>query len=289
MKMLIKMLHNNFGVSIQNVTVNSLSSNDKKKIIDLFEEYSLVVIKKQIITEQEQINFTKMFGELETTKPGTLGTNSNLVILTNIDLNGNIVDTSHKQSKNDRANQQWHSDSSFKIKPAHASILSGKQVPSDGGNTEFVSMREVYKNLRKDIKEKVLNLEAIHHFAHSRSKIDIKMVSQIEFDKFPPVIQPMVKTNPKNKKRALYFGSHTAYIKGLPKKESEDLLNYLKKFSSQEKFIYSHKWEQNDLLIWDNRSILHRGTYYNPKEPRYLVRTTVQDNLSKAKYLNLDN
>ena len=287
--MLIKKLHDNFGVSIQNVTVNSLSSNDKKKIIDLFEEYSLVVIKKQIITEQEQINFTKMFGELETTKPGTLGTNSNLVILTNIDLNGNIVDTSHKQSKNDRANQQWHSDSSFKIKPAQASILSGKQVPSEGGNTEFVSMREVYKNLRKDIKEKVLNLEAIHHFAHSRSKIDIKMVSQIEFKKFPPVIQPMVKTNPKNKKRALYFGSHTAYIKDLPKKESEDLLNYLKKFSSQEKFIYSHKWEQNDLLIWDNRSILHRGTYYNPKEPRYLLRTTVQDNLSKAKYLNLDN
>ena len=287
--MLIKKLHDNFGVSIQNVTVNSLSSNDKKKIIDLFEEYSLVVIKKQIITEQEQINFTKMFGELETTKPGTLGTNSNLVILTNIDLNGNIVDTSHKQSKNDRANQQWHSDSSFKIKPAQASILSGKQVPSEGGNTEFVSMREVYKNLRKDIKEKVLNLEAIHHFAHSRSKIDIKMVSQIEFDKFPPVIQPMVKTNPKNKKRALYFGSHTAYIKDLPKKESENLLNYLKKFSSQEKFIYSHKWEQNDLLIWDNRSILHRGTYYNPKEPRYLLRTTVQDNLSKAKYLNLDN
>ena len=75
-------------------------------------------------------------------------------------------------------------------------------------------------------------------------------------------------------------------IKGVTEKESEELLNYLKDFSSQEKFIYSHSWEKNDLLIWDNRSILHRGTYYNPKEPRYLVRTTVQDSLSKAKYLN---
>ena len=284
--MLVKKLHDNFGISIENIDINSLNANEKKEIVDLFEEHSLVIIKKQVINEQEQIDFTKLFGELEVTKPGTLGTNSNLVILTNIDETGKVVDTDHKQSKNDRANQQWHSDSSFKIIPAHASILSGKQVPTEGGNTEFVSMRVVYENLKKDIKEKVLNLEAVHHFAHSRSKIDIKMVSQIEFEKFPPVVQPMVKTNPKNKKRALYFGSHTAYIKDLPEKESEKLLTYLKEFSSQEKFIYSHTWEENDLLIWDNRSILHRGTNYNPKEPRYLVRTTVQDSLSKAKYLN---
>ena len=284
--MLVKKLHDNFGISIENIDINSLNANEKKEIVDLFEEHSLVIIKKQVINEQEQIDFTKLFGELEVTKPGTLGTNSNLVILTNIDETGNVVDTDHKQSKNDRANQQWHSDSSFKIIPAHASILSGKQVPTEGGNTEFVSMRVVYENLKKDIKEKVLNLEAVHHFAHSRSKIDIKMVSQTEFEKFPPVVQPMVKTNPKNKKRALYFGSHTAYIKDLPEKESEKLLTYLKEFSSQEKFIYSHTWEENDLLIWDNRSILHRGTNYNPKEPRYLVRTTVQDSLSKAKYLN---
>ena len=284
--MIIKKLHDDFGISIEKIDVNYLSAIEKKEIIDLFDEHSLIVIKKQKINEQEQVNFTKIFGELEITKPGTLGTNSNLVILTNIDENGNIVDTSHKQSKNDRANQQWHSDSSFKIRPAHASILSGKQVPKEGGNTEFVSMRVVYKNLQKDIQEKVLNLEAVHHFAYSRSKIDIKMVSQIEYEKFPPVVQPMVKTNPKNNKRALYFGSHTAYIKDIPEKESTKLLTYLKKFSSQKKFIYSHTWEENDLLIWDNRSILHRGTDYNPKEPRYLIRTTVQDSLSKAKYLN---
>ena len=284
--MIIKKLHDDFGISIEKIDVNYLSAIEKKEIIDLFDEHSLIVIKKQKINEQEQVNFTKIFGELEITKPGTLGTNSNLVILTNIDENGDIVDTSHKQSKNDRANQQWHSDSSFKIRPAHASILSGKQVPKEGGNTEFVSMRVVYKNLQKDIQEKVLNLEAVHHFAYSRSKIDVKMVSQIEYEKFPPVVQPMVKTNPKNNKRALYFGSHTAYIKDIPEKESTKLLTYLKKFSSQKKFIYSHTWEENDLLIWDNRSILHRGTDYNPKEPRYLIRTTVQDSLSKAKYLN---
>ena len=112
------------------------------------------------------------------------------------------------------------------------------------------------------------------------------MVSKEEYEKFPPVIQPMVKTNPKNKKKALYFGSHTAYVKDLSKNESIGLLNYLLDFATKEKFIYSHEWEENDLLIWDNRAILHRGKSYNPEEPRYLVRTTVEDSFTRAEYLN---
>jgi len=128
-------------------------------------------------------------------------------------------------------------------------------------------MRFVYNNLTEEIKCKINNLSAVHHFAHSRSKIDSKMVSKLEYEKFPPVIQPMIKTNPKNKKKALYFGSHTAYIQDLSKSESFNLLNYLKNFASKEKFIYSHKWEENDLLIWDNRAILHRGKSYNPNQP----------------------
>ncbi len=284
--MLIENLHPEFGKKLSNIDINKLNKKETEKIVELFEEHSLLIIKKQNIKNEDQINFSKIFGKLEITKPGTLGTDSNLVILTNLDAFGNVVDTNHKQSKNDRANQQWHSDSSFKIIPAHASILSGKQIPSKGGNTDFVSMRIVYDNLDLEIKKKVNNLKAVHHFAHSRSKIDKKMVSKIEYEKFPPVLQPMVKSNPKNQKKALYFGSHTAYIKGLSKLESLNLLNYLEKFSTKQRFIYSHKWEKNDLLIWDNRAILHRGQSYNPIEPRYLVRTTVEDTSFRAEYLN---
>ena len=281
-----KNIHTDFGKEISDVDITKLDKEESAKIIELFEEYSLLIIKNQKITNDEQIKFSKIFGKLEITKPGTLGSNSNVVILTNIDEFGNVVSTSHKQSKNDRANQQWHSDSSFKIVPAQASILSGKKIPSQGGNTDFVSMRNVYENLKEDIKLKVDELKSVHHFAHSRSKIDEKMVSKEEYEKFPPVIQPMVKINPKNKKKALYFGSHTAYVKDLSKNESIGLLNYLLDFATKEKFIYSHEWEENDLLIWDNRAILHRGKSYNPEEPRYLVRTTVEDSFTRAEYLN---
>ena len=283
--MIIENLHPEFGKTVSDIDVKKLNRKETEKLIDLFEESSLLIIKNQNIENDEQIRFSKIFGKLEITKPGTLGSNSNLVILTNLDEFGNVVDTSHKQSKNDRANQQWHSDSSFKIIPAQASILSGKKIPSNGGNTDFISMRVVYNNLKEDIKSKINTLKAVHHFAHSRSKIDIKMVSKVEYEKYPPVIQPMIKTNPKNNKKALYFGSHTAYIKDLSKSESLNLLNYLQNFATKEKFIYSHKWEENDLLIWDNRAILHRGKSYNPDEPRYLVRTTVEDSSFRAEYL----
>ena len=91
--------------------------------------------------------------------------------------------------------------------------------------------------------------------------------------------------NPINNKKALYFGSHTVYVKDMDKKESKTLLDYLINFSTQNKFIYSHNWKKNDLIIWDNRSMLHRGQSYNPTEPRYLIRTTVMDSTARATYL----
>ena len=280
-----KKIHPNFGIEIKDIKINKADKKDIKEILNLFEEYSLIVFKNQKITNEEQLDFAKNFGELEVTKPGTIGTNSNLVILTNMDENGKVVDHSHKQAKNDRANQQWHSDSSFKIHPAHASILNGRRTPKIGGSTQFICMRNIYNKLDQSIQKQLDNLDAIHHFAHSRSKIDPTMVSQIELDKFPPVVHPMIKINPVNHKKAVYFGSHTKSIKNLTDLEGSNLLKYLNGFINNEEYIYSHKWDDNDLIVWDNRSMVHRGQPYEITEPRYLVRATVSDTLSTGTYL----
>ena len=280
-----KKVHPDFGIKIKDVKINKINHKEINEILNLFEEYSLIVLKNQKITNEEQLDFAKNFGELEVTKPGTIGSNSNLVILTNMDEDGKVVDDSHKQAKNDRANQQWHSDSSFKIHPAHASILNGRTTPKIGGNTQFICMRNIYKRLDQSLQKQLDNLDAIHHFAHSRSKIDSSMVSQIELDKFPPVIHPMVKINPVNNKKAVYFGSHTKSIKNLDGDESSKLLKYLNDFINNEDYIYSHKWDDFDLIIWDNRSMLHRGQPYDTTESRYLVRATVSDTMSMGTYL----
>ena len=280
-----KKVHPDFGIEIKDIKINKINHKEITEILNLFEEYSLIVLKNQKITNEEQLQFAKSFGELEITKPGTIGSNSNLVILTNMDEGGKVVDHSHKQAKNDRANQQWHSDSSFKIHPAHASILNGRITPKIGGSTQFICMRNIYTNLDQSIQKQLDNLDAIHHFAHSRSKIDSSMVSQIELDKFPPVVHPMVKINPVNNKKAVYFGSHTKSIKNLDGDESSKLLKYLNDFINNEDYIYSHKWDDFDLIIWDNRSMLHRGQPYDITEPRYLVRATVSDTMSTGTYL----
>ena len=145
-------------------------------------------------------------------------------------------------------------------------------------------MRNIYNKLDQSIQKQLDNLDAIHHFAHSRSKIDPTMVSQIELDKFPPVVHPMVKTNPVNHKKAVYFGSHTKSIINLTDVESSNLLKYLNDFINNEEYIYSHKWDDNDLIVWDNRSMVHRGQPYDITEPRYLVRATVSDTLSTGTY-----
>ncbi len=284
-----KKVHPNFGIQIYNLKINKITNEEINKIINLFEEYSLIVLKNQEITNEEQLEFSKYFGELEITKPGTIGSNSNLVILTNMDENGLVVDHTHKQAKNDRANQQWHSDSSFKIHPAHASILNGRITPKNGGSTQFICMRNIYNKLDKSIQNQLDNLEGIHHFAYSRSKIDTSMVSQIELEKFPPVVHPMVKINPTNNKKAVYFGSHTKSIKDVDSEKSSNLLEYLNDFINNEEYMYSHKWDDNDLIIWDNRSIVHRGQPYDITEPRYLVRATVSDTMSKGIYLNQES
>ena len=146
-------------------------------------------------------------------------------------------------------------------------------------------MRNIYKRLDQSIQKQLDKLDAIHHFAHSRSKIDSSMVSQIDIDNIPPVVHPMVKFYPVNIKKAVYFGSHTKSIKNLDVGESSKLLKYLNDFINNEEYIYSHKWDDNDLIVWDNRSMVHRGQPYDITEPRYLVRATVSDTLSSGTYL----
>ena len=99
--------------------------------------------------DDQQLAFSEMFGALETTKPGTVGTGSKVVVLSNFDSDGNIVTANHRQILNGRANQQWHTDSSFKKISAKASVLSASVIPDAGGQTEFVCMRTVYRNLPK--------------------------------------------------------------------------------------------------------------------------------------------
>jgi len=250
------------------------------RVSEAFARRSVLVFRDQNIDDDRQIAFSERFGPLEATKVDTPGAGSKVVILTNVDDTGNLLQPTSRQILNGRANQFWHTDSSFKEMAAAASMLSARQIPPDGGNTEFISMRAVYAALPKRLKDAVAGRVAIHDYTYGRTKVDPHLVTDGERATLPPVRQAMVLDHGAHGK-SLYIGAHVAAIEGMAEADSRELIDELTDFATQEQFIYSHGWRPHDLVLWDNRATLHRGTAYDrTAHRRTMVRTTIAGTVS---------
>lgn len=274
--MLIKNLGTTLGVEIIGFNLKkNIDKNIIGQVSDLLSQFSVVVIRDQNITNEQHINFSEYFGDLEVTKAGTNGSGSKLIILRNFDEDGNIVPATDRQRLNNLANQEWHSDSSFKKIPSKLSILSAKMIPAKGGNTEFLSMRAVYNALPKKLKSNIEDKVCWHDYSYGRSKIDANLVTADEKKALPPVKQKLVLNNKKYGK-SLYIGAHCSKIDGMNDDESQNLLDEIYEYIDNESHVYSHIWKPYDLIMWDNRAVLHRATPIKGKvEKRLMVRTTI--------------
>ena len=274
--MLIKNLGYTLGVEIIGLNLKKdIDKNIIGQVSDLLSEFSVVVIRDQNITNDQHIHFSEYFGDLEVTKVGTSGSGSKLIILRNFDEDGNIVPATDRQRLNNLANQEWHSDSSFKKIPSKLSILSAKMIPAKGGNTEFLSMRAVYSALPKKLKSNIEDKVCWHDYSYGRSKIDPNLVTADEKKALPPVKQKLVLNNKKYGK-SLYIGAHCSKIDGMNDSESQNLLDEIYAYIDKESHVYSHIWKPYDLIMWDNRAVLHRATPIKGKvEKRLMVRTTI--------------
>jgi alpha-ketoglutarate-dependent 2,4-dichlorophenoxyacetate dioxygenase len=255
---------------------SAVGDGDFATIREAFERYSVLVFPSQDIDDDRQIAFSERFGPLETTKIGTSGAGSKLVILSNIAPDGGIVPPTDRQILSNKANRLWHADSSFKPIPALASMLSARQIPASGGaDTEFVSMRAVYAELPDELKQAVEGKVAIHDYAYSRGKIDPDLMTAAERAALPPVRQAMVLDHGRHG-RSLYVGSHAARIERMSETAGRELLDRLLAFATQPRFIYRHPWADHDLVLWRNRAVIHRATpFRNAEERRHMVRTTI--------------
>ena len=274
--MLIKNLGTTLGVEIIGFNLKkNIDKNIIGQVSDLLSQFSVVVIRDQNITNEQHINFSEYFGDLEVTKAGTNGAGSKLIILRNFDEEGNIVPATNRQRLNNLANQEWHSDSSFKKIPSKLSILSAKMIPAKGGNTEFLSMRAVYNSLPEKLKSNIKDKVCWHDYSYGRSKIDANLVTADEKKALPPVKQKLVLNNKKYGK-SLYIGAHCSKIDGMNDDESQNLLDEIYEYIDNESHVYSHIWKPYDLIMWDNRAVLHRATPIKGKvEKRLMVRTTI--------------
>ena len=240
-----------------------------------FDRYSVLVFPDQRIDDAAQIAFSEGFGPLERTRPGAPGAGRAVVILSNIGPAGEIAAPSDKQLLNNKANRLWHHDSSFKPVPARASLLSAREIPAAGGDTEFASMRAAFAALDPAEQTALRGRVGIHDFGWSRTRVDAALMSEAERHQHPPVRQALVlEENPHGP--ALYLGAHARGIEGMDEAEARPLIERLMALATQPAFTYAHRWRPHDLVMWDNRAVLHRATpFATATERRHMVRTCV--------------
>ena len=266
-----------FGARVTGINLSEpLDDTTFANLRDAFARYSVLHFPDQPMTDDQQVAFSQRFGPLEATKVGSYGAGTPFVILSNVGEDGQVVPDDHQLNMVHKANSLWHSDSSFKPVPALASFLSAKTVPPEGGETEYASMILAWDDLPEATKSKVEGKVALHHFATSRNRIDPDMVSVAEHDELPPVRQIMVRDIPETGKRALYVGSHTGAIEGVPDDVASTLIDELLDFATAPDKVYTHKWREGDAVLWDNRAVVHRGRpFARDKHARVMIRTTI--------------
>ncbi len=275
-------IHPCFGARVEGVTLaEPMDERVFKQIHDAFQEFSVLVFHDQRLDDAQQMAFSRRFGPLETTLKATGRENRlhpNLVDLSNTDpdRDDKLMGWNDRRMVYQSGNQLWHTDSSFKPVPAMASLLSGREVPPVGGETEFVSMRHAYATLSPAEREPLEGEIAVHSILYSRSTIAQGLFDTDDAQGLPPVRQALVRANPVNGRKSIYIGSHAWYIEGLSYEESRRILEDLLAHTTRPERVYQHRWRQWDLVMWDNRCMLHRGRLWDSERyPRIMRRTTV--------------
>jgi len=259
-----------------------LSQQDVQAINAGMNEHAVLVFRQQPMTAQQQLNFANSFGPLDIglkrvfKRPERLG-DERLIDISNVDADGQVTRRDSPKNLSNFANQLWHSDSSFMNPRAAYSMLHCVIKPSWGGNTEFADLRHAYDTLDERTRAEIQELKAEHYALHTRILLGDEAYTDEQKKSIPPAIWPIADTHPGSGRKVLFVGVHARQILGWPTAESRMYLQDLLEHATRREYVYVHKWEPGDLVIWDNRSTLHRGRRYDIAERRELRRTTIND------------
>lgn len=274
----VRKLHPLFGAEITGIDITRpLSAREFGPIRAAFEEHSVLLFRDQPMDDDKQIAFSENFGPLETTLSANPAAGSKFARQSNLDIEtGKPIPSDDMRMIYQKANYFWHSDSSFKRVPSLCSILTARICPPEGGNTEFLSMRAAWDALPQALQATIHPLVAEHALAYSRDRVQKGILSAKALAELPPVKQRLFRDNPINGRRALYIGAHAGHIVGWPEATGKALLWELAQRAEQPEFMVSHAWREGDVIVWDNRAVLHRATHYDAtKHKRLMQRTTV--------------
>ena len=257
------------GATITDVDLAAMDEATWRRVEDAFHEHAVLIFPGQALSEESQIGFARRFGDIELLRPDpqTLA-----VSITNQNPNGTVATPKEFRFKTLRGNEGWHTDSSYMPLAAKASVLCAQVVPPSGGETEWADMRAAYEALDDATRERIGGLSAYHSLYQSQAKIgyEIEPGSGYGFHTKGAPLRPLVKTHPITGRKSLFVGRHAYRIPGMDDEEAQGLLDDLVTFACRAPRTLTHRWRAGDVVIWDNRCVLHRARPYDFSRPRTL-------------------
>jgi alpha-ketoglutarate-dependent 2,4-dichlorophenoxyacetate dioxygenase len=280
-------LHPDFAGEVSGIDIGVPLARDQVAAIEAgMDRYAVLVFRDQPLTDEQQCAYSRNFGELEATligqmsKPGErrLGP-VEMGDISNLDPSGKLRARDDNRRMYALGNRLWHSDASFRATGATYSLLSARVVPGYGGNTEFADMRASYDALDAKTKADIEGLITEHSIAFSRGELGFDNYGEGNADKVRPVRHRLVRTHPVTGRKSLYLSAHIGTIVGWPMPEARAFIRDLAEHATQPQFVHAHQWRVNDLVMWDNRTTMHRARRYRDlQEVRDLRRTSIKGN-----------
>ena len=281
--------HETFFAQIGGVDLRQpLSEDIWREIEAAFNEAAVLLFRDQALTDEQQIAFSERFGPVFSAtnyhwNKQQRRVHAKLADISNIGPDGELLAPEDERRLHALANRLWHTDNTFKHIPAKCSLLLAREIPREGGDTEFADMRAAYDALPQAKKKQIEDLIVEHSIGHSRKAMGIDVLTDGARNELPPVQQVLVRDNPPAGRKALYIASHASHIVGWPQDKGRALLDELVAHATQPQFVYRHQWCPGDLIVWDNRCTMHRATEYDDLHARRdMQRGTVSDEINSV-------
>lgn len=282
-------LHARYGVQIHGVELAKVSADHGyPEIRRALEEHSLLYFAEQQLDDAAHLALAALFGPREDRTIDTENPAPAVSLVSNVKDDHSVYKPGEKKLLDLQANMLWHTDSTFLPVPALINILVGRVIPPPGSFTEFVSTRIAWADMPDSLKNQARDIFLVHEYGHSRRKIDPQLAREKRFNHWKKQIWRSLWTNPENGREALYIASHACAVVGLSPQQGLELIDALTDWCTQDHYIYSHPWKVGDVLIWDERAMLHRGVPWDYNEVRILssicISATSRDGLDQMRY-----